>query len=249
MRDQVAIITGASSGIGATTADRLALRYGGLVLHARKSAEALEAVAERIRKQGTTVVTVLGDLVDAATAGALVEAASGTFGRLDGIVANAGFPISTSFAEGGRDDLEHGFRGNVFSFFDLVRAAEPLIRLSPAGRIVAVGSFTAHAFRTDLRQFPLSAASKGALETAVRSLALHLSNSGVTVNCIVPGFIRKDAGTGGLSSEELEESRKRIPLGRIGRPADVAAAIDYLMSEDAGYVTGQSLHVSGGLVI
>ena len=113
-----------------------------------------------------------------------------------------------------------------------------------------MGSFTSHVFRTDIYQFPLSAASKGALEVAVRSLAIVLAPARVTVNCVVPGYIEKEAGTkDGMSDAELERSLSRIPLGRIGRPAEVAATIEFLLSEEAGYITGQSLHVNGGLMI
>lgn len=250
MEKRVAIITGASSGIGASTALRLAAHFGGLVLHARKSVAALEHVAQAARAKGAAVVTVLGDLTDDALGARLADAASDSFGRLDGVVANAGFPVLKSFDEGHAADLEHAFKGNAFSFFAIARATAQLLGSSPAGRIVAVGSFTSHVFRTDIRQFPMSAASKGALETAVKSLAMHLAGLGVTVNCVVPGFIQKEAHTeDSVSDAELAESRSRIPLGRIGRPEDVAAAIEFLLSTDAGYITGQSLHISGGLTM
>lgn len=244
-----AIITGASSGIGAATARRLAGTYGGLVLHARTSQGALDRVSDAAREKGCEVVTVLGDLSDESLSDRLVTAARDRFGRLDALVANAGFPILKSFSEGSAADLHYAFHGNVFSFFALARATADLLGKSPAGRIVAVGSFTAHVFRPDIRQFPMSAASKGALETAVRSHAIHLAPQGVTVNCVVPGMIQKDARTEAiLPDDEYMEACRRIPLGRIGRPEDVAAAIAFLLSSDAGYITGQCIHVSGGLV-
>ncbi len=250
MRERVAIITGASSGIGAATAQRLAPECGGLVLHAGRSRERLERVAEMARRSGARVETVLGDLTDQTLGVTLAEVARASFDRVDWLVANAGFPIIKSFDEGTDADIERAFRGNLFSFFSIARAVMPMLAAAPAGRIVAVGSFTAHVFRTDIRQFPLSAASKGALETSVRSLAVELAATGVTVNCVVPGFIEKEDGTeDGVSDEELRAMRARIPLGRVGRPGDVAAAIQFLLSPEAGYITGQSLHVNGGLHI
>lgn len=250
MNHRTAIITGASSGIGAATALRLAKRFGGLILHARKSADALERIAAGARAEGAHVSTVLGDLKDPNIGAILVDAAVETFGRLDCVVANAGFPILKSFDEGTAADLDYAFRGNVFSFFSIAKAASPHLVRSPAGRIVAVGSFTSHVFRTDLRQFPMSAASKGALEIAVRNLALYFAPKSVTVNCVVPGLIEKESGTeDSISSEEMAESRARIPLGRPGRPVEVAAAIEFLVSGEASYITGQSLHVNGGLKI
>ena len=250
MEKPVAIITGASSGIGAATALRLARSHGGLVLHARKSAEALERVASLVRAEGCEATTFLGDLTDEALGDGLVNAAQASFGRLNHVVANAGFPILKPFDEGSSADLEYAFRGNVFSFFAIARAAAPQLARSACGRIVAIGSFTSHMFRTDIRQFPMSASSKGALETAVRSLAIHLAGQGVTVNCVVPGFIEKERGTEDRVPEaELESYRGRIPLGRLGAPDDVAAAVQFLLSVDASYITGQSLHVNGGLFI
>jgi len=97
-----------------------------------------------------------------------------------------------------------------------------------------VGSFTSHVFHTDIRQFPMSAASKGAVETAVRSLAMHLAEARVTVNCVVPGFIRKPTGAeDSVSGEELDTNLAKVPLGHAGHPDDVAAAIKFLLSVDA----------------
>ncbi|MGH6862590.1 MAG: SDR family NAD(P)-dependent oxidoreductase, partial [Phyllobacterium sp.] len=194
------------------------------------------------------VETVLCDLGDRGAAQAIVDAAGRRFGRLDGLAANAGFPSFKSLQEGTIDDIEAAFRVNLFSFFELARASLPMLKHSSAARIVATGSFTAHVFRTDLRQFPISASSKGALETAVRSLAATLSADGITVNCVVPGFIEKDSNTSGISTAERETANSRIPLARFGRPDEVAAAIEFLLSVDAGYITGQSLHVNGGLI-
>jgi NAD(P)-dependent dehydrogenase (short-subunit alcohol dehydrogenase family) len=136
------------------------------------------------------------------------------------------------------------------AFFRLAQAALPALRGGRDGRVVAVSSFVAHAFRTDLTTFPASAAAKAGLEALVRALAIELGPSGVTVNAVVPGFVRKDAGAHqAIPPAVLAAQTARIPLGRIGLPEDVAAVVAFLASPAAGYVTGQAIHVDGGLVI
>ena len=243
------IVTGASSGIGAALAKRLAGFADHLVLHARSSKAKLEAVAAEVEQAGTLTHIVMGDLNESGTGTRIVDEALERFGNLDALVANAGFPVLKSLEESSLDDVEAAFRGNLFSFFELARTAQPYLEQSESGRIVAVGSFTSHVFRTDIRQFPVSAASKGALETAVRSLAMAMSNDKTTVNCVVPGFIQKDAGThDGVSAQEQLATESRIPLGRFGKSDEVAAMIEFLLSKEAGYITGQCIHVNGGLI-
>jgi 3-oxoacyl-[acyl-carrier protein] reductase len=202
-----------------------------------------------IRDAGGQAEFILGDLTDSGLAAEMVTMAVDKFDGIDWLVANAGFPTIKTLDDGSRQDLEYAFRGNLFSFFDLVQAAQPHLKRSDQPRVVALGSFTAHLFRNDMRSFPMSSASKGGLETMVRALALELANEGININCVVPGYIQKDTDTqDGVPLDELKEVARRIPLGRIGQPSEVAAMIEFLLSPDAGYITGQMFHVNGGLV-
>lgn len=246
---RVWLITGASSGIGAALVRRVAGPETSLLIHARHSAERLEAVAAEARAAGAEVRTALGDLAEPATAAMLVDATREAFGRLDVLVANAGFPIAKPIGEVTAGDLDYAFRGNAISFLALAQAALPMLKQSAQPRIIATGSFTAHLFRNDLPQFPASVAAKGAIEVAVRSLALAYAPDGIAVNCVVPGYIAKDVGiAGNVDPAKLVAIAERIPLGRLGAPAEVAALIAFLAGEEAGYITGQSLHINGGLV-
>lgn len=252
MTKLTALVTGSSSGIGAALCRRLAKAHGtevAIALHARSNRKGAESLAAEVADAGGEAAVLLGDIANPGEAARLVEETLDRFGRLDALVANAGFPIIKTLDEGTREDLDYAFRGNLFSFFELTQAARPHLKTAPNPRVVATGSFTAHVFRTDMRSFPMSAAAKGGLETMVRSLAAELAADKITVNCVVPGFIEKDPGTGdGLSQHELKAMAARIPLGRIGRSDEVAAAIEFLISPAAGYITGQAIHVNGGLI-
>lgn len=248
-QDTATIITGAASGVGAALALRRAQPGARLTLHTRHSADRLNAVAAQARAQGAEVHTVLGDLATPGTGADIIAAHKAQFGTLDALVANAGFPLLVSFQDMTPGDIAYAFQGNSQSFFELAQAAQPLLADSGHGRIVGVSSFTAHVFRTDMPQFPASAASKGAIEVAVRSLSLAMAAQGITVNCVVPGYISKDAGTSdGLDPDTLRNIETLVPLGRIGTPDDVAGAISFLLGRDADYMTGQIIHVNGGLI-
>jgi 3-oxoacyl-[acyl-carrier protein] reductase len=172
------------------------------------------------------------------------------FGRLDVLISNAGFADRTPFASLTDAAMTASVEAIQGAFFRLARAAIPHLREAMQPRVVAVSSFVAHSFRTDVATFPASAAAKAGLDALVRALAVELGAAGVTVNAVVPGFIRKDAGAHrAIDPAALASQTARIPLGRIGLPADVAAAVAFLASPAAGYITGQPLHVDGGLVI
>lgn len=244
MVERVFLITGSSSGIGAALARRVSGPGTAFVLHARRSQDALAGVAEEVRANGAQVVTLLGDLAEQGTASALADAALRNFGRLDAVVANAGFPVFRTFENGMPEDLDYAFRGNLYSLFELARASREGLKKSDHPRLVAVGSFTAHYMRAGAPLYPMSAASKGAIEVAVRSMAVAFASDGILVNCVVPGEINS---SGGPVPERLREIEKLIPLGRLGRPEEVADTIRFLISPEASYITGQSFHVNGGL--
>ena len=129
----------------------------------------------------------------------------------------------------------------------LATAALSELQRSPHGRVVAVSSFVAHRFDPDT-PFPVSAAAKAGLEALVRSLAAQLAADGVTVNAVVPGYTRKDAaGHSALSAGAWQRAAALTPLGRIAEPDEVAALIAFLLSAEARHITGQAIHVDGGL--
>lgn len=247
---RVFLVTGAASGIGAATCRALAAPGTAFMVHTRRNQAGAEAVAAAIAAQGGEAAIMLGDLADPALPAALVRTATERFGGLDVVVANAGFADRTPIAALTDAMMGASVEAIQHAFFRLARAALPHLTARPGGRIVAVSSFVAHLFRTDVATFPASATAKAGLEALVRALAVELGPSRVTVNAVVPGFIEKDAGAHrAIDPAALAAQAARIPIGRIGRPEDVAAAIAFLVSPQAGYITGQALHVDGGLVI
>lgn len=251
---RVALVTAASQGLGLASAEALAAAGHDLVVCARDR-ERLEAAAGRLRAHGVEVAATPVDVADARALEGLFGLVDERFGRLDVLVANAGGPPPGTFADLDDDAWQRGFELTLMSAVRSLRLAIPRMRAGGFGRLVVIGSSSV---RQPLPGLVLSNAYRPALAGVVKSLAVELGPEGITANLVSPGRIDTDrvrsldAGraerTGRAVEEVRAEAEASIPMGRYGQPAELGAAVAFLASEAAGYLTGQSLLVDGGLV-
>lgn len=247
---RVALVTGAASGIGAAVCRRLARPGVAILVHTRRNRVGAEQVAADVRAAGGQAEIALSDFAEPGAAGELAQSAISKFGRLSVVVANAGFADRRRPGDGlDRAGYEATHGAIAASFLELAAAAMPSLARDGNGRLIAVSAFNAHLFRPDIPAFPASAAAKAAVEVLARTLAVEFAEKGVTVNCVVPGFIRKDAAAHtALDPAQWKALEAKVPFRRLGSPEEVASVIAFLASHDASYVTGQVIHVNGGLL-
>ena len=243
------VVTGSGSGIGAAICRRLVHPDDGFVVHARSNRSGCERVAEELRASGARAEIVLGDLTDRETAHRLVDVATHTFGGIDTLVANAGFPNRAPLGSLTRADFDYVHAVVAGGLFELLTKALAPLEASQSGRVVTISTHNAHLYRNDYPNYPASASAKAALEALTRAAALQLAPEGVTVNCVVPGLVARDDGAEQFLSEtEWASFAGKIPMRRVGTPEEIASVVSFLCSAEASYVTGQVIHVNGGFV-
>ncbi len=239
---KVALVTGATGGIGEAIARTLHAQGATVAVTGRREAE-LARVADALG--GERVLVAPADLNDPAAPAALVEKVEGALGSLDILVNNAGFTRDMLALRMGDADWNAVLEVDLNAPFRLARAALRGMMKKRWGRIVSIASIVGVTGNAGQANY---AAAKAGLIGMSKSLAQEVATRGVTINVVAPGFV-KTAMTDALNYQQKTALLSRIPTGRMGAPEDVAAAVAYLASNEAGWVTGQTLHVNGGMAM
>jgi 3-oxoacyl-[acyl-carrier protein] reductase len=238
---KVAVVTGASRGIGQAIALQLA-RQGAVVVAAARAANA-QATVDAIHEAGGRAEVASAEMTDAASLEALVSGTVARHGKIDILVSNAGITRDQLMLRMKRADWDDVIATNLTAAFTLCQAAlKPMIR-QRSGRIVAISSVVGQSGNAGQANY---AASKAGLIGFCKSLAKEVASRNVTVNVVAPGLIDTDM-TRAITADAQQDWAAQIPMGRPGQPAEVAAAVCFLASDEASYITGQVLAVNGGM--
>lgn len=237
---RTALVTGASGGIGEAIARQLHAQGAAVVLAGRRS-DALAALAEAL---GARARVQVAELSDPQAAEQLIAAADNGGGP-DVLINNAGLTRDNLAVRMKDEDWQTVLEVNLTAVFRLTRAALRGMMRRRWGRVINITSIVALTGNPGQVNY---AAAKAGMIGMTKSLAAEVATRGITVNCVAPGFIETPM-TAALAEDQRRRLLERVPVGRLGTPADVAAAIGYLASEEAAYVTGQTLHVNGGMAM
>ena len=237
---KVAIVTGASSGIGRAIAERLAQEGAVVVVNYNVNAEKARTVAEGIQAKGGTALVIQADMSRVAEAQRLVQETGKQFNRLDILVNNAGRFIPRPMVETTEAEFDAIIALNAKGPYFAMQAATKV--LSDGGRIVNISTALTH---LNFSGATAHLGSKAALEQYGKGLAQELAPRGITVNTVLPGF----TDTGVLTEPYRKMGIQMSPLKRLGLPADVADVVTFLVSEQARWLTGQTIHAGGGIVM
>jgi 3-oxoacyl-[acyl-carrier protein] reductase len=238
-------VTGGSRGIGRAIALRLAQDGAKVVVNYRSDEQAANEVVEQIRTGGGESIAVQGDVSQVAEAQALIDAAKNAFDRVDILVNNAGTTRDTLLMRMSEDDWDIVVDTNLKGTFNCIKAVSRQMMRQRYGRIVNVTSVAGISGNAGQANY---ASAKAGLIGLTKTVAKELGGRQITCNAIAPGLVVTDL-TADLPQALVDQAVERTPLGRTGTPEDMAAAVAFLASDEAGYITGQVLAIDGGLAI
>jgi 3-oxoacyl-[acyl-carrier protein] reductase len=241
--NKVAIVTGASRGIGAAVAERLAADGFTVVINYSGDAKSAEALARKIEGNGGRALAAKADVSDVKAVRGMFEAAEAAFGGVDVLVNNAGIMKLAKIADSDDALFDQQVAVNLKGSFNALREAAK--RLRDGGRIV---NFSTSVVGTKLETYGVYAATKAAVEMLTAILSKELRGRSITVNAVAPGPTATDLFLNGKSQELIDRMAKMNPLERLGMPQDIAAAVAFLVGPDGSWINGQTLRANGGMV-
>lgn len=245
LKGKVALVTGASRGIGSEIAKGLAAKGAAVIINFNGSKDKAEDVKREIEIAGGAAALYQWDVSDYAACEACMQKIIREYGQLDILVNNAGVTKDGLLMRMSEEDFDRVIQVNLKGAFHTIRFASRQMIKQKSGRIINISSVAGIAGNAGQANY---AAAKAGLIGLTKTAARELASRGITVNAVAPGFIDTDM-TAGLSDKVRESAAAQIPLGVFGKPEDIAAAVLFLTSKDAGYITGQVLHVDGGMVM
>lgn len=244
LNGQIALVTGASRGIGAAIAQELG-KQGATVVGTATSAGGAEQISQALQAQQINGAGMALDVNDAAQVEQLLKTISEQFGDVSILVNNAGITRDTLLMRMKDEDWDAVMNTNLKSVFRMSQAVIRPMMKARSGRIINISSVVGHMGNAGQTNY---AAAKAGMTGFTKSLAAELGSRGITVNCVAPGFIDTDM-TRELPEDQRQALLQHIPLGRLGQSAEIAAAVAFLASPNAAYITGETLHVNGGMLM
>ena len=241
--NKVAIVTGASRGIGAAVAERLAADGFTVVINYSGDTKSAEALARKIEGKGGRALTARADVSDASAVRGMFDAAEAAFGGVDMLVNNAGIMKLAKIADSDDALFDQQVAINLKGSFNAMREAAR--RLRDGGRIV---NFSTSVVGTRIETYGVYAATKAAVETLTAILSKELRGRSITVNAIAPGPTATDLFLNGKPQDLIDRMARMNPLERLGTPEDIAAAVAFLVGPDGSWINGQVLRANGGMV-
>jgi len=240
---KVALVTGASRGIGAAVARRLAKDGFTVVINYSGNAAPAEELVQEIEQASGKALTAKADVSDAEAVRRMFDAAEAAFGGVDVLINNAGIMMLSSLAEADDANFDRQIGVNLKGTFNTLREAAK--RLRDGGRVV---NFSTSVVGLKLETYGVYAATKAAVETFTAIMAKEMRGRNITVNAIAPGPVATDLFLNGKSDELIARMAKMNPLERLGTPEDIAAAVAFLAGPDGGWINGQTLRANGGVI-
>ncbi|MBY6953085.1 3-oxoacyl-[acyl-carrier-protein] reductase [Clostridium botulinum] len=245
LEGRTAIVTGASRGIGRAIAKKLASMGANLVLNYRSSAKEIDTLLEEIKEFGIETLVIQGDVSSFEDSKKIADEAKNKFGTIDILINNAGITKDSLILRMREEDFDKVISVNLKGVYNCSKHIAPIMLKQRSGKIINISSVVGVAGNAGQCNY---AAAKAGVIGITKSLAKELGSRGITVNVVAPGYIRTDM-TDALPEKVKKSIEDLLPLKRLGTPEDVAEAVGFLASDKAAYITGQVIHVDGGMII